>query len=120
MTTPLYSRVSIKTSLVCIGLGLMSLSYSAVAAESRQQAQYKPFKLSVSQISTQSANVANGETELQRDSLLLNAGVTMPLSKQWSVGMRLGYDRLDYDWRNIRLTGANNTAALFSDAGDTW
>ena len=117
MAKPLHSPVNINPSIVFIGL-MPLLSYSVFAAEPRQE--YKPFKVSVSQISTQSANVANGETELQRDSLLLNAGVTMPLSKQWSVGMRLGYDRLDYDWRNIRLTGANNTAALFSDVGETW
>lgn len=121
MTTSLDSRVSIKPGLVCMGLGLMAfLSNPVSAAEARQQAQYKPFKLSVSQISTESASVANGDTELQRDSLLLNASVNIPLDKQWSIGMRVGYDRLDYDWRNIRLTGANNAAVLFSDAGETW
>ena len=121
MTTPLDSRVSTKPGLVCMGLGLIAFLSNAVsAAEGRQQAQYKPFKLSVSQISTQSASVANGDTELQRDSLLLNAGVNLPLNKQWSIGMRVGYDRLDYDWRNIRLTGANNAAALFNHTGETW
>lgn len=117
MAKPLHSRVTIHPILLSIGL-MPLLSHSVFAADPRQE--YKPFKLSVSHISSQTTKVTDTETTLQRDSLLLNAGVTIPLSKQWTVGMKLGYDRLDYDWRNIPLTNADNTAGLFYDAGETW
>lgn len=95
------------------------MSCAAIAADKPSQ-EYKPFRLSVAQISTQSAEVANGNTELQRDSLLLSAGMNVPLNQQWSLGFRVGYDRLDYDWRNITLTGANNVAPLFGTDGQNW
>ncbi|QYJ80549.1 DUF6268 family outer membrane beta-barrel protein [Shewanella acanthi] len=81
---------------------------------------FRPYKLSVTQISTQSTAIDNSATELQRSSLLLNAGANLPLNKQWSVGVRGGYDRLDYDWRNLSVTDGNYNSPLFADSGETW
>ncbi|MCL1089816.1 DUF6268 family outer membrane beta-barrel protein [Shewanella profunda] len=104
-----------KRSLLLLPL----LTSVAIGAEKPEQDR-KSFRLSIAQVSTQSAEVANGNTELQRDSLLLNAGVNIPLNRQWSLGVNLGYDRLDYDWRHISLTGANNVSPLFGGDGQIW
>ncbi|MCH1931607.1 DUF6268 family outer membrane beta-barrel protein [Shewanella sp. A25] len=81
---------------------------------------FHPFKMSVTQITTQSTDIADGETQLQRDSLLLNAGMNFPLNKQWSVGVKGGYDRLDYDWRNLNVVGGQYSSPLFTTTGETW
>lgn len=78
------------------------------------------FKLSLTTVTTQSSELANGPTELQRDSLLLNAGVHFPLNGQWSLDVNLGYDKQNYDWRNVSLTGLNNISQLFDTNGETW
>ncbi|MCA1896347.1 DUF6268 family outer membrane beta-barrel protein [Shewanella putrefaciens] len=98
---------------------LPMLTSVAIGAEDTAP-ERKPFKLSIAQVSTQSAEVSDSNTELQRDTLLLNAGVNVPLNRQWSVGINFGYDRLDYDWRNINLTGANNVSSLFGADGQAW
>lgn len=109
------SPLMLKTSLLLV----VVFSSVTIAAE-KPATENKRFKLSVSQISTQSTAVANGNTELQRDSLLLNAGMNIPLNRQWSLGLRGGYDRLDYDWRQITLNGANNVSSLFGATGQSW
>lgn len=115
-----FALMSVKQRLQKGCLLLLPLISSAAIAADKPSQEYKPFRLSVTQISTQSSEVANGNTELQRDSLLLNAGMNVPLDKQWSLGFRVGYDRLDYDWRNITLTGATNVAPLFGTDGQNW
>ncbi|MGL4713652.1 MAG: DUF6268 family outer membrane beta-barrel protein [Shewanella sp.] len=112
--------LSVKQRLLKGSLLLLPLMSCAAIAADKPSREYKPFRLSVTQISTQSAEVANSNTELQRDSLLLNAGMNVSLDKQWSLGFRVGYDRLDYDWRNITLTGANSVAPLFGTDGHNW
>ncbi len=108
-----------RVTLSYIGLILTPfLSSFAIAAQPSQG--YKAFKISVSQINTQNTEVANADTELQRDSLLLSAGVNIPLNQQWSVGLKVGYDRLNYDWRNVGISANNAAAILFNDLNNTW
>ncbi|MGL5358539.1 MAG: DUF6268 family outer membrane beta-barrel protein [Shewanella sp.] len=95
------------------------LGASALAAD-KPPREFKPFKFSVAQISTQGSEVANSQAELQRDSLLLNAAVNIPLNRQWSVGLSLGYDSLDYAWHNVNGMGANAVSALFGSNGERW
>lgn len=93
---------------------------AAALTQEAAKAEHKPFRLGVSQIITQSTQLADGNTELQRDTLMISAGVNMPLNQQWSLGFRGGYDRLDYDWRNVSLSGVNHVASLFGNDGQTW
>lgn len=104
----------LKNSLLLLPL----VSCAGIAAEKPSQEYWSFFR--ASQVSTQSADVADGSTELQRDSLFLNAGVNIPLDQQWSLGFRVGYDRLNYDWDNIQFTGTNNVASLFGSNGQPW
>ncbi|MCU7996567.1 DUF6268 family outer membrane beta-barrel protein [Shewanella glacialipiscicola] len=120
MANQLHPQLSTKYLTLKYGLLLLPLMSGAVIAADKPSQESKPFRLNISQVSTQSAEVANGNTELQRDSLLLSAGMNMPLDQQWSVGFNVGYDRLNYDWRNISLTGPNNVSSLFGSDGQSW
>lgn len=120
MTTQNLSGNNKTLSLINIGVLLIPLMGTAAIAADKPPREYKPFKLSIAQISTQNAAIANSQTELQRDSLLLNAAVNIPLNRQWSMGLSLGYDNLDYAWRPVDGMQGDAVKALFGSSGQTW
>jgi hypothetical protein len=62
---------------------------------------YSPFKFHVSRTSTDAAQVGDTNTELQREVWRLKLSGAMPLSKEWMLGANIGYDNLDYGFKNI-------------------
>lgn len=113
-------------SACCLGIGLLTFSMANTAWAQAEQAPFvqknpakTTYKFSALQLSTQAGNVADSQVELQRDNVLLNAGMDIALNQQWSLGVNLGFDKLDYDWRHLQ--GATEaTAALFAASGDAW
>ncbi|MBR9726724.1 autotransporter outer membrane beta-barrel domain-containing protein [Shewanella intestini] len=79
---------------LCAGVALALAANSAHAAYD-----YSPFKLSVSRTSAPSAEVGDNGNEFTRDVWRLKLSAAMPVSRQWSVGVNLGYDNLDYGWK---------------------
>ncbi|ARD23278.1 DUF6268 family outer membrane beta-barrel protein [Shewanella japonica] len=62
---------------------------------------YSPFKFHVSRTSTDSAQVGDTNAELQRDVWRLKLSGAMPINKEWMIGANIGYDNLDYGFKNI-------------------
>ena len=70
-------------------------------ASSASAYDYSPFKFHVSRTSTDAAQVENTDTELQRDVWRMKLSAMMPLSKEWAIGANIGYDNLDYGFKNV-------------------
>lgn len=98
---------------------ILPLVSNVVIASEKSAQEYWSF-FSVSQINALASDVADSNTELKRSGLLLGAGVNIPLDPQWSLGFRVGYDRLKYDWDNIQFTENNDLASLFGRTGEHW
>lgn len=104
-------------SLIAVvsGLGLLFSSPLALAQEKPTKASFSPFSVSVSKVATETAEIGNGASELQRDNWLIGGKANFRLNKQWAVGLNVGYDKLDYDWNVI----SPNSSDLFPN-GQTW
>ncbi|MDO6618552.1 DUF6268 family outer membrane beta-barrel protein [Shewanella sp. 10N.286.51.B2] len=74
-----------------------SLAFSATASAY----DYSPFKFHVSRTSTEAAQVGSSDTELQRDVWRMKLSASMPIGKEWSIGANVGYDNLDYGFKNV-------------------
>jgi hypothetical protein len=86
-----------KISFICVTL-LSCQLYTPTALASGKPA-YSPLSISVSGIGTAESDVGEGQHSLQRSSWLFDVNAKIPLSKQWSVGLNLGYGDLNYDWQ---------------------
>ena len=62
---------------------------------------YSPFKFHVSRTSTDSAQVGDTNSELQRDVWRMKLSASMPINKEWMIGANIGYDNLDYGFKNV-------------------
>lgn len=79
---------------------IISTSLFSFFVAAKPPADFSPFTFSVSRVTTGNADVGNDGNELQRDQWLTNFKAKMPVSKQWILGLDLGYDQLDYDWKS--------------------
>ncbi|MCL1068708.1 DUF6268 family outer membrane beta-barrel protein [Shewanella olleyana] len=96
-----------KTTLLSVITGLLLTPY--VAAR-----EYTPFKFNVSRTSTEAAQIDNTNAELQRDVWRLKLSGAMPINKQWMIGANIGYDNLDYGFKNIDSGILNDRVAPWS------
>jgi len=101
----------IKTPMFCTALVLL-LCYPLDATAGAPKG-VSPLSVSVSKIGTAEAGVADGQESLQRDSWLFAVKSSIPLNRQWSLGLNLGYADLDYDWRE-------RGATLFDGNQNSW
>ncbi|WP_153914378.1 DUF6268 family outer membrane beta-barrel protein [Shewanella sp. TC10] len=75
---------------------------------------YSPFKFHVSRTSTEAAQIGDTNTELQRDVWRLKLSGSMPINKQWMIGANIGYDNLDYGFKNVDSGLLNDQVAPWS------
>ncbi|MFT5790373.1 MAG: hypothetical protein ACI8SJ_002502 [Shewanella sp.] len=93
----MHIKPTLMTSMV-----LSSVAFSALA-QAQPSKPYSPLSVSVSRISTGTAAAGEQGNELQRDQWMFDVKTSMRLNKQWSIGAKLGYDNLDYDWSSTSI-----------------
>ncbi|WP_028771659.1 DUF6268 family outer membrane beta-barrel protein [Shewanella waksmanii] len=99
----------VKLSTVVVASSLLSApSYAAGKP-------YSPFSVSVSRISTFEADVGDQGQNLQRDTWLLGAKTGIPINRQWSIGLNVNYDKLNFDWAQSNQTLFANNIAPWGD-----
>ncbi|QSX36126.1 DUF6268 family outer membrane beta-barrel protein [Shewanella sedimentimangrovi] len=97
-----------------LALGCLSASHWVLAGEGRGDS----YSLSFTAIDTADADLQGGG-ELGRQSYLLGARANWQLDETWGLGLRLGADKLDWDFSGVAESIATDpavTAAQFDSA----
>lgn len=96
-------------STLAISILLIAPTSFAKPAAPSQSYRPSPFSVSVSQVSTATADIGDAGNDLQREQWMFDAKASMLINKQWSIGAGIGYDNLDYDWRSVSLRDNTQT-----------